>query len=107
MSPDTRQLVGTAPDGTALRSEDGGESWTPVDGPGLVSLTWDAGLGPIGSAADGTIYASEDGGSWSAVGELPGENPVLTAVDGELIAATHGAVISRSSDGGRTWTTTP
>ena len=107
VSPDTGRLVGAAPDGTPLRSEDGGKSWTEVGGPDLISVTWDASLGPIGAAADGTVYASEDGRSWSAVGVLPGYDPVLTSVDGELIAATDDAAISRSSDGGRTWTTTP
>ena len=107
VAPDTRRLVGAAPDGTPLRSDDGGESWTKADGPALTAVTWDDDLGPVGAASDGTVYASKDGRAWSPVGELPGQDPVLTAVDGELIAATDGAVISRSSDGGRTWTTTP
>ena len=107
VSPDRRWLLGAASDGTPLRSDDGGESWTEVDGPDLTAITWDPELGPIGAASDGTIYASDDGRAWSAVGELSGENPVLTAVDGELIAATDGAVISRSSDGGLTWTQEP
>lgn len=107
VSPDRRRLVGASSDGTPLRSDDGGRSWSVVDGPALAALTWDPELGPIGAAPEGTVYASEDGSSWSAVGELPGQNPVLTAVAGQLIAGTDGAVISRSSDGGRTWTTDP
>lgn len=108
VSPDGRQMVGAAMDGRPLRSDDGGKSWTGVVGPPLTSLTWDPDRGPIAAAADGTILAGRDGErSWSRVGQVPGDNPVLITVDGQLIAATDGAIISRSSDGGRTWRTKP
>ena len=109
VATDGRRMIAiSGSTGGLLRSDDGGRSWATVVGPRLASLTWGERGAPVGAASDGTVFEGEDDGrSWSAIGKLSGTNPVLAAVDDELVAGTDGGVISRSSDGGKSWQTQP
>jgi photosystem II stability/assembly factor-like uncharacterized protein len=94
-----------------VRSDDGGRSWTAVDGaPTMVVLAWAEPGQLYGVTPDGTVQRSEDGGtSWQARGSAGGQPEAIT-VDvrgGEerlyVAAADRGILVS--ADQGRTFTT--
>lgn len=99
-------ILGSDYAGGLQRSEDGGLTWQPVDGPNVTTLAWDGEAGLIAAASEGDVYASENGVRWQDVGDLDGTGPVITIVDGIAWAATDGARILSSDDGGATWVTT-
>lgn len=106
VSPDDPQvLLATTEAGTA-RSEDGGRTFTPVDGaPALVVLAWERTDRLYGVDPAGTVHASPDGGAtWQERGTLGGPPEALTAHGEDLYAAATGVGVLASSDGGRTWT---
>lgn len=102
--PDT--IVATTYDTAVVTSSDGGRSWKPVPGaPKLTFVSWDATAGLYGLGTDGSIHHSGDGGTaWQTRGTLSGQPAALLAQAEVLYAATSEA-ISRSVDGGATWST--
>lgn len=86
------------------RSDDGGRTWDPVDGPALGRLAWEDPDRLWGIDLDGTVWHSDDGGgSWEETGAVQGRPEALADVDGRLLVAAGGA-ISQSVDDGRSWT---
>lgn len=104
MDPDV--IIGSDYAGDLQRSDDGGRNWQPVDGPSVTTLAWDDQIGLLAAGPDGDVYASDDVATWRAVGNLGGTGPVITIVDGIAWAATEGARLLSSDDGGATWVTT-
>ena len=103
---DAEHIVGTGPNGL-FESTDGGRTWEPADGPGLVVLSWDPDMGLWGVEPDGTVHRrATEGPTWQPAGPLPGEPEALLARDGVLYAAARdgqGTGIYRSGDEGATW----
>ncbi len=102
---DDDHVVGTGPEGLT-ESFDGGRSWTTVDGPRVVTVSWDAVAGLWGAEPGGVVWHRIES-EWERAGALPGEAQVLLATSDALYAAAHHddglTGIYRSSDGGRTW----
>ncbi|HEY9558410.1 MAG TPA: hypothetical protein VIR58_16855 [Acidimicrobiales bacterium] len=103
---DPNRLVGSDYAGSLHRSEDGGLTWQPVDGPTVTTLAWGAEVGLLGAGPEGDVHASADGVTWEEVGRIDGSGPVITIVDGVVWAAADGARFVHSDDGGLTWTAT-
>ena len=103
---DPDHVVGASPEGL-LDSVDGGRTWEPVDGPGLVALSWDLEMGLWGVELDGTVHRREQAGSsWQQQGRLPGQPEAMLARGGVLYAAALEDDITgiyRSDDAGTTW----
>lgn len=106
---DPERLLATTVAGV-LRSEDGGRTWTRVDGaPPLTVLAWAGQDSLYGVAADGTVHRSPDAGvTWSLRGAVAGEPEALTvSVDGQserlYVAVAQQGILS-SDDGGATFT---
>ena len=99
-------MVGSDYTGDLQRSDDGGVSWEPIDGPSVTTLAWDDQIGLLAAGPDGDVYISDGVASWRAIGNLDGTGPVITIVDGVAWAATDGARFLSSDDGGATWVTT-
>jgi hypothetical protein len=101
---DANHIVGTGPGGLT-RSADGGRNWTAVDGPKLVTLSWDAEAGLWGADLRGAVW-HRNGADWVQAGELVGQPQAFLATPDALYAAAHDADditgIYRSTDG-RTW----
>ena len=98
------RIVGTGPDGL-IQSTDGGRAWEAVDGPRLVTLSWDSEAGLWGAAADGTVWR-RDGSEWITTGELTGQPHALLATAGGLYAAAadpEGRTTIYESTDGRQW----
>ncbi|HEV2811493.1 MAG TPA: hypothetical protein VGV93_13980 [Acidimicrobiales bacterium] len=103
---DPDHVVGASPEGL-LDSVDGGRTWEPVDGPGLVVLSWDPEMGLWGVEPDGTVHRRQEAASaWEQQGRLPGQPEAMLARDGVLYAAALEDDITgiyRSDDAGATW----
>ena len=98
------RIVGTGPDGL-IQSTDGGRAWEAVDGPRLVTISWDSEAGLWGAAADGTVWR-RDGSEWITTGELTGQPHALLATAGGLYAAAadpEGRTTIYESTDGRQW----
>lgn len=103
---DADHIVGAAPEGL-VESTDGGRSWAPTDGPGLLVLSWDADAELWGADQAGAVW-QRDSDAWSQVGKLPGGPQAFLATAHALYAAagdhdTERTGIYASDDGGRTW----
>jgi len=100
---DPNLVVGTT--GRRLqRSADGGRTWQPLQGPGLLVLDWADQAGLWGVAADGQVWHSRDAaGTWQRPGRVGGQPEALLADQGRLYAAVAELGIISSADGGRTW----
>ena len=102
---DADHLIGAGPEGL-VESGDGGREWAPLEGPGLVTLSWDDEAGLWGADAAGTVWHRASEG-WEEAGELPGEPQAFLATADSLYAAAHDAQdqtgIYESTDRGRTW----
>jgi len=61
-------ILATSADGV-LRSDDGGQNFTPIAAPPVVLLVWPSENFLVGVAADGTVAVSRDGGgAWGRRG---------------------------------------
>lgn len=102
---DADHIIGGTPDGLT-ESTDGGRTWTGVDGPQLVALSWDPKVGLWGADSGGIVW-HRDSSEWNRAGALVGEPQAFLATPEALFAAAHDAggvtAIYRSTDDGRTW----
>jgi photosystem II stability/assembly factor-like uncharacterized protein len=97
-------------DGTVLRTEDAGETWTAVDA-GLPAGAEPSAVTTVGAegfviVGDGLGVWSEDAGvSWSAAEGLDGTglNDVAVIKESRLLAVGDAGVVAESKDGGATW----
>lgn len=104
VSPTDPELVIATTGRTLLRSTDGGRTWQPLQGPGLLVMDWADKAGLWGVAADGQVWHSPDAAkSWQQPGRVGGEPEALLADQGRLYAAVVELGIVSSADGGRSW----
>ena len=86
------------------RSDDGGRTWTALNGPPMLYLAWSDPSALWGVASSGAMFASSDAGmSWQQAGALPGKPTALLARGSTLYAAVLEDGIYASTDGGKTW----
>jgi hypothetical protein len=97
--------LGNASGGTdqlAWRSTDGGTTWQ-----GPVTIR-EASAGALANVCDQGIAGADTGAAAGQQTVEGGNTVALVTIDGASEAAGHGEILlSRSSDGGRTWQTTP
>ena len=102
---DAGHIVAATAEGLA-ESRDGGRTWTPADGPALVTLSWHAAAGLWGAEPGGAVWRRDEAG-WERAGTLPGEPQAFLATADSLVAAVHDADgvtgIYRSTDDASTW----
>jgi len=100
---DPDHLIGTQESGP-VRSDDGGQTLTPIAGaPLLAFLAW-TGTTIYAIAADGTLQTSTDNGTtWTQVAQLDGQPQALAAAGNHVVALT-GTTIWDSADAGKTFT---
>jgi len=104
VSPTDPDLVVGTTGRTLLGSTDGGRSWQPLQGPGLLVLDWADEAGLWGITGDGQVWHSRDAAkSWQRPGRVGGQPEALLADQGRLYAAVAGLGIVSSTDGGRSW----
>jgi len=104
---DPNQQIATGLDGGVWISDDGANTWQPLDGgPGLVEIDW---------LPDGWLYGIDDSGAiWSSASSwdvweqvaLGPEEPetFFVADESSWWVTTHGGRISGTDDAGGTWT---
>lgn len=97
---DSNQVIGVDLDRGLVRSDDGGDTWTPMDGPELSDLEWTED-GVIGHDADGAVHRFDDE-TWFRVDALDDVDALGTRGD-ELFALRLPSTVLRSIDGGTTW----
>ena len=88
-----------------FRTEDGGDSWRPVELGEGIRLDWPAPDALYRAYADGRIERSSDGGdTWEQVGEVEGEPHKFKSVGPEelYLAMSDGSIL-HTTDGGRSW----
>lgn len=86
------------------RSNDGGRTWEPVNGPPLARFAWEDPQRLWGVGLDGTVWRSSDGGeTWQETGAVRGR-PEAFAHAGDRLLVAAGGAISQSVDDGVTWT---
>ncbi|WP_231972618.1 F510_1955 family glycosylhydrolase [Nocardiopsis alborubida] len=104
VSEDAETVLATTQQGLR-RSEDGGRSFTQVDGaPPLVFVDWVRGSDTVyGIDAGGAVHRSEDTGrNWEALGTV-GEQPEAIHADADHVVVAAGGTLVVSSDGGQTF----
>lgn len=100
------RIVATDFDGILWASTDGGRSWEVVDGaPSLVEVEWTVGGGFLAIDSKGQIWtASTPAGPWDEMATGPADPETLLVDRAETWwVASEGGRISRSEDGGTTW----
>ncbi len=97
---DSTAVIGVDLDQGLVRSDDGGDTWTPMDGPELRDLEWTQD-GIIGHDDDGAVHRFDDE-TWSRVDALRDVAALGTRGD-ELFALRLPSTVLRSIDGGTTW----
>jgi len=101
---DPAMLLAVAFDGSVQFSDDGGMTWTPREGPELVSIEWVADDLILAVGPGGTVYsAAGPEASWQETGRLPGTPEALLAEGGTAWAALEGGQVMESPDLGETW----
>ncbi len=97
---DSTEVIGVDLDRGLVRSDDGGDTWTPMDGPELSDLEWTKD-GIIGHDNAGAVHRFDDE-TWSRVDALRDVAALGTRGD-ELFALRLPSTVLRSIDGGTTW----
>ena len=104
-SPTTGYVTGQSNKGPIMRTTDGGQTWLPL-GPLMDNIKALAfpGNGTLGYAlsSTGLLRTTDSGDNWAAWAQMSGT--VLACPDASTLVVANGNV-SRSGDGGRTWTT--
>lgn len=105
VSDDGGTVLATTQQGP-MRSEDGGEGFSPVENaPVLALVDWAAGTDTVyGLTPEGEVHRSEDAGAtWERTGRVDGRPQAVHAEEEQVfvVADDH---ISRSGDGGGTFT---
>lgn len=104
-SPATGYVTGQSNKGPIMRTTDGGQTWLPL-GPlmGNIKALAFPGHGLLGFAmsTNGLLYTTDGGDNWSLRSPMSGT--VLACPDANTLLTVNGNV-SRSADGGLTWTT--
>jgi photosystem II stability/assembly factor-like uncharacterized protein len=105
--------VAVGPEGTILRSADGGEHWEAVTGESAdLYAVWGEGSQVVAVGWQAILRSTDGGATWTRV-ESPtatglyavwGEGSVVVAVGARVVPYPQTAVILRSTDGGATWT---
>jgi hypothetical protein len=104
VSPTDPKLVVGTTGRSLLGSTDGGRTWQPLQGPGLLVLDWADQAGLWGITPDGQVWHSRDSAkSWQRPGQVGGQPEALLAEQGRLFAAVAEVGIVSSTDAGRTW----
>jgi photosystem II stability/assembly factor-like uncharacterized protein len=105
VDPDDPDYLVSATEDGVFRSDDGSETWRPLEPGPSVRLAWPAAGALYRAEKDGRVRVSDDRGeSWRDVGRIDGEPWRLKAVsEQELFAALADASIHSTGDGGRTW----
>ena len=89
-----------------LESSDGGRTWALVDGPEILTVSWNDDAGLWGAGPAGQLYRYRRS-TWGRAGVMAGEPQALLATSEALYAAAHDAEgitgIYRSVDEGRSW----
>ena len=103
LSPDTPDLVLATSENGTLRSEDGGENFTPVTTPELVAfLAWGE-QGLYAASTKGQIlFSGDNGASWEPRGSLGAAPGALATDAGNVVALVDGSIWA-SIDGGLTF----
>lgn len=97
---DSTEVIGVDLDRGLVRSDDGGDTWTPMDGPELSDLEWTKD-GIIGHDNAGAVHRFGDE-TWSRVDALGAVAALGTRGD-DLFALRLPSTVLRSIDGGTTW----
>lgn len=85
------------------RSNDGGRTWEPAEGPPLARLAWAEPDRLFGAGLDGALWRSTDAGeTWDKAGDVPGRAEAFADADGRLLIAAGGSLFD-STDDGATW----
>jgi photosystem II stability/assembly factor-like uncharacterized protein len=97
--------------GAPAAAVDGANVWTAAGPPGetVWMLTFDPRLRGVAYVATGTalLKTVDGGGSWQATGGTPARLAIDPTDSRKLYAAAGGSTVSRSIDGGDTWTSSP
>jgi len=102
---DEDHIVASNADGV-VESTDGGRSWEPLGGPGMVFLDWHPERGLWGLDGQGTVHRLEDD-AWQPVEELAGSpQALLVHDDGIVVAVDDGSTAIYSSEDGEDWAET-
>ncbi len=95
--------------GTALRTDDGGASWQPIDmgNEDLNAIAFDGPANGLVVGDNGKVFRSPDGGnSWEEVqsGVSANLRACASGMGGRMYAAGENGIIIASMDGGTSWT---
>lgn len=107
-SPDGEQILATTQQGL-LRSDDGGISWSKVDGAPLLQVVdWaEDGITVVGVDPEGLVWTSADAGAtWQQgprLGSAPQAVDVSASGDGTRVVVVTTEALLQSKDGGRTF----
>ena len=108
---DPQRLIAPDMSSGLVASSDGGRSWTPLGSPeGAMAAAWDPAnldrIVAVGMAE--SAFSTDGGGSWQPLPVPAGTSAVAFSADGATLYAGvldgEVAVVSSSTDGGRTWT---
>jgi hypothetical protein len=105
VDPADPDRIFAATEDTLFRSQDGGETWRPLQRIEGARLAWPAPDRLYLAAADGTVSRSPDGGGrFERLGRVEGEPAVLDAASAEeLHMALSDGTVLHTDDGGATW----
>lgn len=96
--------TGLRPDGLDLaRSDDGGRTWSELDGPELTRLAWEESGRLFGVGPDGRVHRGGDRGeTWEPAGDVGGLPEALLDT-GERLYVAADRSLQVSEDDGQTW----
>jgi photosystem II stability/assembly factor-like uncharacterized protein len=95
--------------GSLYRSTDFGQTWTQLSIPASGSLVFsptDPDTLFLGRSAGGILTSTDDGNTWTSLSSQSVGSPQALAIfpgNPSILLASYGSVLSRSSDGGKTW----
>ncbi|MDQ3729577.1 MAG: exo-alpha-sialidase [Actinomycetota bacterium] len=98
---DADRIIGSGESAVYL-SSDAGSSWRELDSTGGL-VAWASPEELIMIDVQGSVWSSPDGMSWRQVGDVSGEPAAFEAEREALYVALHDGTITRSADGGRSW----